>query len=72
MLLIKLKSRFCAEVIKVFAISVDKVNNHYSIELAMVTDTDKMEAHGFEPNFEILTLTAEEFFEYVVHIGNVG
>lgn len=72
MLLIKLKSRFSSELIRVFAVKILKHKRNYSVELASLTDTDKLEESGFEPSFETLVLGDDEFLEYVVSIENVG
>ena len=72
MLLVKLKSKFSSEVLKVFAIKIDKSSTHYAIELALVTDTDKLEVHGYDPKTESLHLTTGEFVDHVMSIENVG
>ncbi len=72
MLLLKLKSKYSSELLKVFAINVNKVHSQYQIELAMVTDTDKLADNGFDPKLESLNLTVGEFVDHVVSIENIG
>jgi hypothetical protein len=72
MILIKLKSKISSELVNVFAVQVLKTGKVFNIELTAQTDTDKLELAGFEPEFETLLLTPEEFVNHVHNIQNVG
>lgn len=72
MLLIHLKSKTTTSVQKVFSSVINKSKDGFVIDLMSMTDIDKLEKHGYEPNFETLILSQAEFFKYVSRIENVG